>query len=311
MFSFLDPAWIRAVGPSEFWFVVAVLSSLTALALQHGVRNWLRLQAIANIPRSLIRSAAQGQCELEGQARLMPGPPIVAPLSGMRCVWWSYSIHGPSNATGTFDGLQSDASGDLFLVDDGSGQCVVDPDGAEVYPSVTDVWHGSSSTPEGGPHMAQGGSYTYTERRINEGDLLRVQGYFHTQGPVSSADIDEEVRQQLVEWKKDQAWLIQHFDANHDGQIDQQEWDAARQEARRLVLEKERENLKRPPLNVLGRPRDGRDFLLSTEPRQKLRARLRLHMWAALLAFLCLGAATTHMLSVRFADAPPPAAAAA
>lgn len=305
MFSFLDPAWLRAAGPGEFWFVAAVLWSLTALSLLYGARTWLRLRAIANIPRSLIRSAAQGQVELEGQARLMPGPPIVAPLSGMRCVWWSYTIHGPSNRTGTLDGLESDTSGDLFLVDDGSGQCVVDPDDAEVYPSVTDVWHGATPMPEGGPHMALGGSYTYTERRIHEGDPLRAQGYFHTQGPVSSADIDEEVRQQLAEWKRDQAWLIQHFDANHDGQVDQQEWDVARQEARRLILEKERENLKRPPVNVVGKPRDGRAFVLSTEPRQKLRARLQRQMWAGLLAFLCLGAAATHMLSVRFTEVPP------
>ena len=305
MLSFLDPVWIRATGPGEFWFVAAVLWSLAVFALAHGLRHWLRLRAIADIPRSLIRSAAQGQVELEGQAKLMPGPPIVAPLSGMRCLWWSYTIHGPSNSTGSFEGLESDASGELFLLDDGSGQCVIDPDGAEVYASVTDVWHGATPTPEGGPHMSAGGGYTYTEHRINEGDALRAQGYFHTQGPVSSADIDEEVRQQLAEWKRDQTWLIQHFDANHDGQVDQQEWEAARQEARHLVLERERENLKRPPVNVLGRARDGRALVLSTTPRQKLRARLQLHMWAGLLAFICLGAAATHMLSVRFSAAAP------
>jgi hypothetical protein len=174
-----------------------------------------------------------------------------------------------------------------------------------VTPSVRESWSGDTPMPEGGPGMGSfGGRYRYTEYRIEAGAPLCALGYFHTQDPVSAAMIDEEVRQQLVAWKKDQAWLLQHFDTNHDGQIDFQEWDAARAEARRLVLEKERENLKRPPVNVLSAPRDGRQFIISALPRERLMLRLRLLTLASLLLLFAGGAYGTWLLDARFT---PPA----
>ena len=191
---------------------------------------------------------------------------------------------------------------DIFWLQDETGQCVIDPDKSEVTPSARDVWSGDTEMPEGGPGTGSFmGRYRYVEYRIEEGAGLCALGYFHTQDPVSGAMIDEEVRQQLLDWKKDQAWLLQHFDTNHDGQVDFQEWDAARQEARRLVLEKERENLKRPPVNVLSRTPDGRQFVLSAIPRARLLLRLRLLTVASLLALFAGGAYGTWLVDARLA----------
>lgn len=267
-----------------------------------------RLSALKDTPRSLIRSAAQGYVELQGTAKLMPGDPIVAPLSGKRCVWWRYRIESKSRFGGnwrTLDGSTHDTSTDIFVIEDETGQCVVDPDKSDITPSARDSWSGNSPMPEGGP--ATGGffgRYRYIEERIEEGVDLCALGYFHTQDPVSGAMIDEEVRQQLAAWKQDQAWVLEHFDKNHDGQVDFQEWDAARQEARRLVLEKERENLKRPPVNVLSQPRDGRQFIISALPREKLMLRLRLMTLVSLLALFLGGAYGTWLLDARFDPAP-------
>lgn len=267
-----------------------------------------RLEALKDTPRSLIRSAAQGYVEVQGTAKLMPGDPIVAPLTGKRCVWWSYRIQSRSRRGGnwsTLDGSTHDTSTDIFMIDDGTGQCVVDPDKSEVTTITRDAWSGDSPMPEGGPGTGSFfGRYRYVEYRIEQGADLCALGYFHTQDPVSGAMIDEEVRQQLAAWKQDQAWVLQHFDKNHDGQVDFQEWDAARQEARRLVLEKERENLKRPPVNVLSHPRDGRQFIISALPREKLMLRLRILTLASLLALFVGGAYGTWLLDARFA--PPP-----
>ena len=271
-------------------------------------RYYRRLTALGDTPRSLIRSAAQGYVELQGNARLMPGPPIVAPLTGKRCVWWTYRIESRSRSRGSWsslDGSRRDTSTDIFLIQDDTGQCVIDPDKSEVIPSARDSWSGDTPDPEGGPGTGSFmGRYRYIEERIEEGAELCALGYFHTQDPVSGAMMDEEVRQQLVAWKKDQAWLLRTFDTNHDGQIDMQEWDAARQEARRLVLEKERENLKRPPVNVLSHPRDGRQFILSSLPRERLMLRLRLLTLASLLAFFLGGAYGTWLADARLT---PPA----
>ncbi|HEV2321312.1 MAG TPA: hypothetical protein VGT42_03035, partial [Gammaproteobacteria bacterium] len=202
-----------------------------------------------------------------------------------------------------WENVSNGRSGELFHIEDSTGRCVIDPDHAVVYPSAKNVWYGSSSTPDTAPRMgmgSSGGRYRYTEERIDEDVPLYALGYFHTQGPVSAGDIDDEVRAQLAAWKKDQAWLIQHFDANRDGVVDQQEWEAARTEARRLVLERERDNLERPPVDVLGRPPDGREFILSTLPQGKLQSRLRLYAAACLLCFICAGSLGTYILHVRF-----------
>jgi hypothetical protein len=300
VFHFLDPGWIRSADPGGFSFTLAVISGLSLLALWYAGRSSLQLRAIAAIPSSLIRSAAQGYVRLDGKARLLSGDPIVAPLSCMRCTWWSYRIEGPSGQRrGSWETISADTSDGIFLIEDGSGQCVVDPDGARVYPSARDVWYGATPEPVGGPRMGGSGRYRYTELRVDEGAPLYAQGYFHTQGPVGAGDIDEEVRSQLAEWKRHQATLVARFDANHDGQVDLQEWEAARAEARRVVLEQEREAMTRPPVNVLGKPRDGRAFVLSTVPHDKLLSRLHLQLWVSLAAFVATGAAAVNMLHVR------------
>lgn len=309
--SLHDPDWIRGLPADDFWFYTAIACAAAIAAFLGVWRFYRRLQLVEDTPQSLIRSAAQGYVELSGKSLLMPGEPILGPLTRQRCVWWSYKIerYVRSGRSSHWETLKSDISGELFLIDDGSDRCVVDPDQAEVYPSTKDVWYGDGAWPEGGPALGGsrlGAKYRYSEERMLEGGTLYALGYFHTQGPITAADIDEDVRQQLVSWKRDQAWLLRQFDTNHDGQVDQQEWEVARQEARRLVLERERENLQRPPVNVLSMtpPQDGRSFILSTLPRKKLETRLRLYAIGCLLLFFCAGAAATYLLQARLSDPP-------
>jgi hypothetical protein len=302
--SLLDPDLIRSADAAHFWLLTAGIWAACVVCFFAGWHFFRRLQVVEDTPKSLVRSAAQCYVELSGVGRMMPGDPILAPLTRMRCVWWSYSIeeHVSSGKNSHWQTVGKETSPELFWLEDSTGRCVIDPDKAIVYPSAKDVWYGSSATPEGGPRMggfSLGGRYRYTEHRVLESDPLYALGFFHTQGPISAGDIDEEVRAQLSDWKKDQAWLIQHFDANHDGQVDQQEWDAARAEARRLVLERERDNLKRPPVDVLGCPHDGREFILSTLPQKRLEMRLRLYATICLVMFLGAGALGTYLTDVR------------
>ncbi len=302
--SLLDPETVRDIDPGHFWLFATAVWAAALVAFFAGWRYFRRLQVVEDTPKSLIRSAAQGYVELAGTSRLMPGEPILAPLTRTRCVWWAYKVeeYVSSGKSGHWQAISNEASGELFWVEDSTGRCVVDPEKALVYPSAKDVWYGKSATPEGGPALGAsrfGSRFRYTEERMQDGDPLYALGYFHTQGPVSAGDIDEEVRQQLADWKKDQAWLIQRFDTNHDGQIDQQEWEAARREARRLVLERERDNLNRPPVDVLSRPPDGRDFILSTLPQKKLETRLRTYALMCLLCFVCAGALGSYVVGAR------------
>ncbi|HSN18188.1 MAG TPA: GIDE domain-containing protein [Gammaproteobacteria bacterium] len=302
--SALIPAeWIQGLSPGEFALSMLAAWGGCVLAFYLGWRFQRRLRLIADTPKSMIRSAAQGYVELAGTARLMPGEPILSPLTRMQCTWWSYRIerYVHSGKNSHWSTVRRDDSSSIFQVDDGSGKCVVDPGGAVVYPSVKHVWYGNTEMPEGGPGMGRlTGDYRYTEELILDGDPLYGYGWFHTQDPVSDGDIDAEVRAQLAEWKRDQAWLIQHFDTNHDGQVDMQEWDAARQEARRLVLAHERENMQRPPVNLLAKPPDGRDYVLSCQAPKNLESRMRWYSVACLAAFLAGGILGLDLLHGRF-----------
>lgn len=300
----IDPGWVREADAGHFWLFAGLTWSACVAGFAGTWHFSRRLRLVEDTPESLIRSAAQGYVELQGHARLMPGDPIIAPLTRQSCAWWRYTIerYSRSGRSSHWTTVERGTSDGLFLIDDGSGQCVVDPDGAVVYASSKDVWYGDTPMPEGGPGLGKfaiGSSYRYTEERMHDGDFLYALGQFHTQGPASGADIDEEVRRQLAAWKRDQAELLRRFDVNHDGQVDIQEWDAARAEARRIVLEQERQSLQRPPVNILGRDPDGRDFVLSTLPQNSLEWRLRLYAAGCLAAFLLAGAFGTWLLNAR------------
>lgn len=43
-------------------------------------------------PTSKLRSAAQGYVELSGYGALLEGAPIIAPLTGLTCTWYSHEI---------------------------------------------------------------------------------------------------------------------------------------------------------------------------------------------------------------------------
>lgn len=311
MFSFLSAHWIVSAPSDDFW-IAAAIAIFISLASFVGIFVFLRrLLYIEGTAESLIRSAAQGYVELRGSCKLMPGEPIIAPLTRRECVWWSYSIeqrHENSRNGVSWRTVQHATSDDLFFIDDGTGHCAVDPEHAVVYPSVKQVWFGNTEMPEGGPAIGQmriGADYRYSESMIECDDQLYALGYFHTQGPVGMGEINEEVRQLLVEWKQNQPALIARFDVNHDGKIDQQEWDAAREEARKEVLANEREAMKRPPMNVLSRPPDGRPFILSTKPQKKLEGRMRMCIGACVLAFFVAGAISVRMLTLRLTHDTP------
>lgn len=307
----LDAQQIRDMEPGHFWILTLAVWAVALAAFVAAFYFLRRLRIMEDTPKSAIRSAAQGYVELQGSCRLMPGEPIIAPLTQQRCVWWAYQIeeHVGSGKNARWQTVRSEKSSELFLVADETGQCVVDPDHAEVYPSASQTWYGSTEIPEGGPNMGGyalgiGARYRYVEKRVHESDPLYALGFFHTQGPVSQGDINEEVRVLLVKWKQDQAWLKQHFDKNHDGQVDDQEWEAARQEARRIVMEQEREAMARPPVNMLSKPQDDRPFILSTIPQKRLESRMRIYVVACLLLFFLGGSFGTYILDVRLSATP-------
>ncbi len=311
MFSQLE-SQISAAPASDFWFwtVGALLLALAAFYfIFHGL---MRARIIEDTPTSKIRSAAQGYVELIGTGKLMDGPPIIGPLTGRHCTWYDYKIerqetyYVKGHRRTRWKTVESGTSQELFLVEDETGPCIIDPEGAEVTSSHSDTWYGNSRRPSGPPSAGGGllsiGDYRYSERRLHGGEPLYAIGHFKTVGTDYQGDLREDVGALLRHWKKHPQDYLKRFDADKDGKIDVQEWEQVRKAAEQEALLKRAERTVTPVANVLSKGKDRRrPFLLSATPQHALARKYRFIAGGALTGFVLSGGAATWLLLVRFA----------
>jgi len=299
---------IASADPGTFWFGTLALLLAVIACFVVAFWNLRKARLLEDMPTSRVRSAAQGYLELEGWARLLPGPEIISPLSGALCAWWKYRVEHRETVwrngkrSSEWRTIESGTSDNLFLLADETGECVVDPEGATIYPSLRRRWQGRTRRPERVPEKPgwlQFGDYRYHEQLLRIGDPLYAIGWFRSQGLTHSYDENTELRDLLREWKADHAGLLQRFDGNGDGEIDLQEWEAARRAALEQIRSQHVERSLDPEVHVLCRPRDRRPFLLSCLPQATLARRYRWGGFLALLAFFSSGVAGVYVLVAR------------
>ncbi len=312
---------VRHAEPAAFWFG-SVIAVLLAVAATWGAFVFInRKRVIEDLPTALIRSAPQGYVELQGYAELMDGDPIYATLSNRLSVWYAYKIEkreqGQRNGRreSRWVTIESATSDDLFYLVDPTGRCAVDPDGAAVTPTHLNVWYGSSRIagryhPSDGEWWARSlgamsKPYRYTERRIEPGDPIYALGNFTTHGRGSARfDKNGAIGDRLRVWKRDHAFMLQHFDANGDGQIDMQEWQAARAEAERAVIGEHEQGGAPPPIDVLGQTRDRRrPFVIHAGSEAEIIRRCQRYAAGLLLVGIPLAALALWSFAIRFATA--------
>ncbi len=306
------------MAPSGFWALLTILSALALLALYFAFRNLHRARLIEDTPTSRIRSAHQGYVELIGEAALMRGEPIIAPLSGMACCWWRYKIERKNDKGWRV--TSSGQSESLFLLRDETGECVIDPDGAQVTPSERSVWYGVNARPSSGPersalavdnastlfalnatiHNDFGGDYRYTEETIIPGDPLYAIGLFKSVGETDRRALQEElIKERLRQWKADHSSLLKRFDRNRDGQIDLSEWDLARRSARTEVSREQMREQQQTIHTLSETGSQRRPMLLSTREEFDIVRRFRLFSIATLVGFFLLGAGVVWIVTIR------------
>jgi hypothetical protein len=219
-------------------------------------------------------------------------------------VWWDYKIEhrtsvGNRNEWNVIDRAASVAP---FSLRDADGECLVGPVGADVTPTSHETWYGDVSRPACLPGLegrtwSPDRDYRYTERLISEGAHLTVLGELRSRSIVES--IEGEVGKVVVGWKQDQAALLARFDRNHDGQLDAEEWEAARAAAREQVEASLASKDAR--VSVVGQTTHGEPFLIAPldgkhlVSREKHRAVLALAA-SVLLALLTAWAAQKALL---------------
>lgn len=257
------------------WSICLGLMALLSLWAWSGALQ--RRRAVTDTPTSRIASAAQGYGELQGRGRPMGGLPLVSPLSGSPCLWYR-NVTEQRNSEHKWEVINRSESEASFILDDGSGQCAVDPQGAEIHSNHKRHW--------------SEGDYRYTEWSLREGDELYVLGGFRTQGGGDALlDPAADLGLILGEWKRDRAELLRRFDLNGDGELDMDEWRLARQAARREVDKLHRQARAVPDIHLMGRPAPGQLYLIANLAPEKLARRYGL--WALFhlaVFFAALGA---------------------
>jgi len=275
----------------EFWLTSLVLGALAIYLLRKGLDAFWRLRTIADIPTAKIRSAPQGYVELQGRA-LPKRNPVLGPLTGSPCVWYRFEVEerkrsGKSDNWVTVDKGEANAP---FLLDDGTGSCLVLPEGADLHCRAKDVWFGASRHPSGPPErewLVFTRRYRYTEERIIAGESVYLLGRFETprRGPENRERL---ARHLLSAWKRDPE-RMKAFDRDGDGNISLTEWEDARAKAQRVAGRSERRIEAEPPVPRILRTDDPRHpFVISTLGEHALLGRLRLWAFGGTLGFLVL-----------------------
>ena len=252
------PVWLACLA------VIALISIFAWLSTLY------RLRTLRNTPTSRIASAAQGYIELEGRGAQFCDPPILSQLRHQPCLWSRFRVEErDQNEWKTLDSGETSHS---FMLRDGTGECVIDPEHAEIITQHCDQW--------------QQENFRYTEWKLVEQDLLYVIGQFRTlsQG-VLEFDRRQALSELLADWKADMPGLLARFDLDKDGQLNADEWELARSAAKREVEKVERDFQAQGATSIVSQPQDGQMFLISNISQARLSRRYLLWGLAHLIIF--------------------------
>jgi hypothetical protein len=274
------PVWLGAAS----LFASTVGATLTWV---HALRSARRSE---DIPTARIRSAAQGYVQFFGQSRPGKRGLLRAPLSGARCVWWSYAVTARAGDETVF---RQDASRQPFYIEDGTGRCLVDPLEAQLTPSQVKNWVSANApAPQNElkfftTSMANA-IYECTESVLLPGVRLYVQGHFKTfrKTPQPLDRMHEKLRR----WLSDAKWKPL-LDVNRDGHIDDRELSAARRAA--LMAARREVATEVSYEDIVVKPPDGRPFVIA--PRIK-RAYVQGQFWLALAALAWAAASASALV---------------
>jgi hypothetical protein len=217
------------------------------LILTLGFELLRQKRLLENIPRSKARSAAMGLAEVRGRAA--PYVWLKSPLTTTDCVYYKFLVekYERQGKNSHWKVVNEGCSTNFFYVEDETGKILVDPVEAEMHMTpdyrYTGTEIGSSRDPGifGFSNIYGGQRMRYTEWYITPADNIFAIG---TIKKWKSAFDDHKfkVAEKLKAIKEDKERL-KKFDLDGNGQIDCDEWEAARQQAEQDLL---REELDRP-----------------------------------------------------------------
>lgn len=313
---------ITEMSAGHFWMFSSAATLFAGVGFYFGFHGIRRARLIEDVPTAKVRSAHQGYVELEGTVAMMEGAEVIAPLSKIRCCWYRYRIEVKGHKN-RWNLVRKGVSDDLFLIRDETGECLIDPDHAEVTSSHKDLWYGRHREFENIQTPAQRGitggttilgvevtvttslsmrRYRYTEEVLLEGDGLYAIGHFKTLDDIDHLQNRSDLTRTILrDWKQNQATLMARFDHNRDGRIDNDEWQDAQRVAARQASVEYKEQLMQMHHHTLSRPPiKQQPYLISNLPQFDLVSRYRRRAVASFVLFFVAGAGAVTMYSARF-----------
>lgn len=298
--KFIADYFLYLVSPAsivswEYWLFLSIHLIIMLILFVAMYEHMRHARLMADTPTSRIRSAAQGFVELKGMSKQLRD--MQSPLSNSICVWWSYKIEKlqQSGKNRNWVTIEDGESHEAFVLHDGSGECVVHPEGAEIIPHQTRTWRGNTPRPSQAAvkkkFFARTEHYRYTEELLYSELQTYAIGMFHTINPTSLLPNTGDI---IRQWKADYQALLEKYDTNGDGQLDEQEWqqvlNAAEEEVRRKTAETDMdENIK--PIHILsveGLPKR-RSYIISGIDEEALQKQKRgTARWCSVFFFIFL-----------------------
>ncbi len=314
MQEFFCAPCIAAMPAAKFWLVFGAASVLALGALHLARKQIIKARLIEDMPTSRIRSASQGYVELIGLATGR-GQLLTAPLSARPCLWWRYTIerYQKSGKSSSWQTLDKGVSREPFYMDDGSGVCRIEPEGAEVSCLHRKRWHGATRLPDtaslqlkpgllgGLSPLLSRGRYRYTEFLIRDGDPLYLLGHFVSDASGRRVLTLDQIGGQLIrEWKRDFKQLLVRFDSDGNGVLDDSEWRQVQNAARAEAHNHQRQGTSREIEHAVSKPEaSDLPYLIGSHGQEQLSRRFRWQALAGAAGFLGAGALATWLITSR------------
>ena len=256
--SWLYPCFLALIifiitsGERPLYLAIFAVSSLTASLIL-----FKRYRTLSDTCTTSLRTVAQGYVELEGTAMTFLGETGPGPFYLPPTVWFC---------------TPKQRSVDGFLVTDDYGSCTVDPQKAEIIAPLFN-------------------RQQHWYRAIHPGETVYILGQLTTLSRhYTDADKRQATLHLLADWKKDHAEMLYRFDKNGNGKLDQHELMTARHAAEVVVDNNLDHEYRLAASHIIEQTKDGRPFIISSIPLDKLLKRYSFWMMAHIAMWLALSA---------------------
>ncbi len=293
-------SWLATLSSDEITLYLMAASAMMLACLALVFYYLKRARLIEDTPTSRIRSAAQGYVELIGTVSRSEMTEMVTPLSGTPCVWFDYKVqrYRQAGKSGHWHTITQGTSKQWFQIDDKTGTCSINPQGAEVITEHSRTWYGDSEMPRyraKNDHpifrILRGHRYRYIEKFIYIHDVVYALGHFQSSGGGRQIPSHHKLMGAVIrEWKQNYQQLLQRFDSDNKGEINLQEWEQVRQAASKEAEIRHRRLSNMPTAYTLSNTKNKQyPFIISTHSQKKLSEKFRCYAVLALITSLLSG----------------------